>query len=353
MNNKKIVVYPVDEEFLSLLDEIQKTNKTDEFVLVTKSIRKYRDYDNGLFFTENTFFTSGRNIHFDVLWIVDSNEGISFCKILVPLIIKYYKRCKIVVTRRLEDREYQYLEELNLPNVYLYPKFKFDDNITRMVYINTPLIMVAGVLPCTDKLKIGLMLKQKLSGFGYTTTLLGSRIDLRMIGEYYSSDYLFSDCYSDAQKIRMLNQQLYKIQAEKSPDVIIAVIPYSFCIDNEYENNDFGVNTYIFSKGCQPDYLIATMMYDYYDYCMENNVDGVQWIEHICDKKTDAIYISPKKLLYEDSEGYGKICTLSLSDEFSRSDWINNSVRVETAAVDGIVKDIIDKLSCFASGEEY
>ncbi|MDO4788932.1 MAG: hypothetical protein Q4A19_07235 [Johnsonella sp.] len=288
-----------------------------------------------------------------MLWILDSETYVDFKNELLPIInntLMNFK--KVIITKRLLEREYTLLIEYKNDNLYIKPRLTDVGNI--LYDIQIPVIMITGICPTTDKSKIGIDLHEKLSEYGYKTALIGSRGDIVMLRHYYIDDQILDDSIPMKKRIRLANQMLHDIEQKMNPDIIILIIPRDYQIDIDISENNYGERLFLFSRACKPDYLIVSTMYDYHKYCMYESVDGYESIINICSQKIDAINICSRKLLIEESEILDAIECLTLKniDREEMTTYNKKDMIITNGNMSVVADDIIEKLSCYSGAKK-
>lgn len=128
--------------------------------------------------------------------------------------------------------------------------------------IDTPVIVVAGVGPNTDKLAVQLILKQKFQEKGYEAVVISSRRDGDWNGVYGMPGYVFDHSVSEAEKIIKLNHYVKEIESREKPDLFIVGIPGAVLPLDGIDHNEFGILAYEMSFALPCDAAVMCMTYN-------------------------------------------------------------------------------------------
>jgi len=133
-----------------------------------------------------------------------------------------------------------------------------DDTFVR---IETPLILVGGLLVEADVLDVLMCIAARLRSDGMRPLVL-SRHKICEIFDFHSYEYIFRDTSTiESRKILELNKYLIKLIRAEMPDVILAEAPDAVMRFNSLDPNGFGIRTYMFCQAIEPDLLICCIPY--------------------------------------------------------------------------------------------
>ncbi len=91
--------------------------------------------------------------------------------------------------------------------------------------IKTPVIFVMGVGENAHKFEIQLSVRENLFNMGYKVSQVGSRNYCEMFNFHSFPEFMYSNMYSETEKIKLFNNFIKNIENQENPDVIIIGIP--------------------------------------------------------------------------------------------------------------------------------
>ncbi len=344
-----ILIYPYDDGVFPFLKYL---NKNNHYILLTPSWRKITislldSIENYQLVTEKS--ASYDEITFDLCWIVDSDTKCE--EYIIKRILENAKNDdkKVVITRRMSKNEYDIikstikLENLQISDNIMEFKKLYEDTQEYILDINIPIIMVTGIIPSTEKTKIQLLLYEELKERNYKPALFCTNANAFILGEESAPNVFFDGSLNSRKLIKHLNLKIKQIELTKKPDIIIVGVPQSYHIDLKVSQNDFGNMLFCYTKAVRPDFLIATMMYDYYKFNLDEGYDGyLDDVVRLSSCEVDAVCISKRRLLIEESEFINNVQFLTLDSSAEKLDLSKNDLLFFNTFED--VKQIVDKL---------
>ena len=128
---------------------------------------------------------------------------------------------------------------------------------SKLSEINTPIVLVCGLLPDINKFDVQLMVISKLEKLGKKVSFIGSKKYLELIGWHsYPEEYINT---SSADNVYRLNKLIYDINNTECPDIFVMGLPGGVMAYSDSLPNDFGINAYTFFNAIQPDYIILCL----------------------------------------------------------------------------------------------
>lgn len=133
--------------------------------------------------------------------------------------------------------------------------------IKRMNDIETPIIVVGGVLEYTQKFSIQLELKKYLENENYQVAFIGSKNYSELFGGFSFPDFMFQKEY-ERNKILEFHEYVREIDKANQPDVMIIGIPGGLMPYNEKFPGYFGITLYEVMLAIKPDIFILSCLFN-------------------------------------------------------------------------------------------
>lgn len=125
--------------------------------------------------------------------------------------------------------------------------------------IDTPIVMVCGISPMTQKFELELYLRKYFIQHKYVVSQIGSKIASGLFGFCSINPYIFSHDTTEVQKIHTINNMIKKIEENEHPEVIIIGVPGGILPLTSKHHFGYGVYAYeIFNAVC-PDFTILSI----------------------------------------------------------------------------------------------
>lgn len=122
--------------------------------------------------------------------------------------------------------------------------------------IETPVIMVGGILEQADTLELTIQLSNRFTQDGHAVTTIVRNPFGQLFGFHTINHILERSDINENEKIVKMNNYIRAIEFTERPDVIIVEAPDALLRYSDKVSNGFGVYTYILSQAVSPDYLI-------------------------------------------------------------------------------------------------
>ncbi|MBT2290007.1 TIGR04066 family peptide maturation system protein [Paenibacillus albidus] len=275
MNKEKVIIYPVDSEYLPFL---KYSNLFEDTEITGCYAPKGWFYVNKKIQVSNDRVITIQDINeckdistFDALWVVNSNGDIDFETTILPIIQQAAKENKAIrITRSLTNEEYKMCSEVceqygsllsNEEKTYI-----SSDSTPRILNINTPVVFVFGIFEHTDKLDTLLYLHGGAKKAGYRVKTILSRKNETDIRDFISfPDFMYDRRYSDTEKILYFNHFLRRMELDHKPDIILIGLPGEIMPLDDKHNGNFGVIPYLVSNAVHCDYAVLKLFHNFYD----------------------------------------------------------------------------------------
>lgn len=125
--------------------------------------------------------------------------------------------------------------------------------------IEVPIISVMGLLPMTQKFELQLYLRKRFIEKGYKVSQIGSKPAAELFGFHAMPDYMFTNQYTDIQKIIRFNNFVKKIEDEEKPDLIIVGIPDVIIPFSSKHSYSYGLYAFEILNAVQPDFSFVNL----------------------------------------------------------------------------------------------
>lgn len=156
--------------------------------------------------------------------------------------------------------------------------------------INTPVVMVCGISPMTQKFELQIYLRKYFKKHKYSVSQIGSKITSGLFGFCSIAPYIFSCDTTEVRKIHTVNNMIKKIEEDENPDVIIIGVPGGILPLTAKHHFGYGVYAYeIFNAIC-PDFTILSLPNGEYTDEFYDNINKMSKYKFGID--IDAFFIS-------------------------------------------------------------
>ncbi|WP_159081902.1 TIGR04066 family peptide maturation system protein [Paenibacillus sp. CAA11] len=285
MTNERLMIFPVDGEYLPFLkysDLLERkssvacyapkgwfyVNKTisvyDKRTLTVKDISECTDFSE-----------------FDTVWIVNSNGEIDFSSTILPIIEQAAKEKKTIrITRALTAEEYYECSQLCKTYGTLIESQEREpaspDYTPTILRIQTPIVFVFGMFEHTEKLDTILYLHQGIGQAGYKVKTILTRKNETDLDELISfPNFMQAKQYSVTDKIFLFNHFIRRLELEEKPDIMIIGLPGEMMPLDERHNGNFGVFPYIISNAVHCDYAVMKLFHNFYDQSFADQLQEI------------------------------------------------------------------------------
>lgn len=208
---------------------------------------------------------------FDDLIICESNSD--FDDVILPQIISAASNSKnIILSYAINNKLLQKVTNICIKyNVTLTlleynkvntQKLKGKDEI---LSINIPVVFVTSVIENTNKFDIQLCLRDYFINEGFRVSQLGSKQYCELFGFHTIPKFMFTNQYTEKEKIILFNRVCKSIEIQENPDIIIIGVPGSTMVFNNIITNNFGIIPFEISNAVHPDAAIMSITHENYD----------------------------------------------------------------------------------------
>lgn len=267
LEGKKIAVFPYNYEFVSLL-------RSDVFKNVGFELFSPKAWS--LCGKDASYADGGRPIGNNVRWLSGS-ESLSCDVLIIP-------DCQMdnqVLMRTIRlAREFincdksvvcMYHDAMSLPedirkkrnflsyNSLAKPLINIDRSEQKNILceIDTPIVLICGLMPDLNKFDIQLMTVSALKNLGCKVSWIGSKQYMNLLGFHSFSEY---SIYSSGKfDVLAFNRYISDIERLEQPDVIVIGIPGGVMAYSQIITNDFGIESYCVFNAIQPDYVMLCL----------------------------------------------------------------------------------------------
>ncbi len=278
-NKEKVMIYPYDREFSSILrhQQLMRDYEVAGAVApngwgITGKDASYVDGGETLNIIVNNNFENMIN-NCDALILSNSALKLNFKESIYPKIVQAAKKNKkIISTTKFDKKKLKMIEDACKDTGSIFIQYPFNKNYEMCSYadnieiqqIKTPVIFVLGVGENSHKFEIQLSIRENLINMGYKVSQVGSRSYCEMLEFHSFPEFMYSKLYSETQKIKLFNNFIKNIEEQENPDVIIIGIPGTIIRINDIATYDFGVLAFEVSQAVKPDTAILSVLYEGY-----------------------------------------------------------------------------------------
>lgn len=230
--------------------------------------------------------------------------------------VKYVKN--VVLNRDIDEKLYVYLvdicknEKVRLIDVRVQTQLQASDN-NQLKSINTPIIVVAGMGECCNKLEVQMFLKKYLNKLDYNVCVVSSRKNTEIVGVHSFPSFMYGNQMEESKKIIGFNHYIKKLEIEEKPDIILIGIPGSIMPITEKHSEYFGIFAFEVFNAIKSDMLL---------FCIHNNIYTNEYFEELkklCkyryQTEIDAIIVSNYSYDSLSLQTEGNLKYLSFEDE--------------------------------------
>ncbi len=230
--------------------------------------------------------------------------------------VKYVK--SVVLNRDIDEKLYAYVvdicknEKVRLIDVRVQTQLQASDN-NQLKPIYTPIIVVAGMGECCNKLEVQMFLKKYLNTLDYNVCVVSSRKNTEIVGVHSFPSFMYGNQMEESEKIIGFNHYIKKLEIEEKPDIILVGIPGSIMPITEKHSEYFGVFAFEVFNAIKSDMLL---------FCIHNNIYTNEYFEELkklCkyryQTEIDAIIVSNYSYDSLSLQTEGNLKYLSFDDE--------------------------------------
>jgi peptide maturation system protein (TIGR04066 family) len=255
----------------------------------------------------------------DALLLIDTirtNLHINEILEVVKLSAKFVQ--KIILNRDIDEKSYACIEDIcsnekvALIDVRRQTQLRVSDN-KQLKSIYTPVIVVAGMGECCNKLEVQMFIKRYLNKLDYNVCVVSSRKNMEIVGLHSFPTFIYGNQIDESEKIIGFNHYIKELEIEENPDIILIGIPGSIMPISEKHSEFFGVFAFEVFNAIKSDMLL---------FCIHNNIYTNEYFEELkklCKYRyqadIDAIIISNHSYDSLSLQTEGTIKYLSFDDE--------------------------------------
>jgi peptide maturation system protein (TIGR04066 family) len=131
-----------------------------------------------------------------------------------------------------------------------------------LLEISAPVILVGGLVECSDILNVLLCLTNKFVNFGLRPTVVTKQPIGQLFGFHNINNIINSPNLIESIKIRVLNRYLATVVHYETPDVLVVEAPGAVMRFNDIDPNGFGILTYMLAQAIRPDIFVCCVPVD-------------------------------------------------------------------------------------------
>ncbi len=126
-------------------------------------------------------------------------------------------------------------------------------------FIDTPVLIICGVMENLNKLDIQLVLHDYLSNKGYRVSNITSKDCNPFVPFKKYPDFMFDDSIKYEDKVLLFNSYVREIIKKENPHLVVIQIPGGIMPYSKYINNHFGFFANIIFNAVTPDYTCVSL----------------------------------------------------------------------------------------------
>jgi len=142
----------------------------------------------------------------------------------------------------------------------------------RLQPIATPVVAIASLTEFSGKFSLQLKFAQYMREQGYKVSLITSKSYSAFVQEHPVPSFLFSNSFSELDKIFMFNGYVKYIQDTENPDLIVISIPGGLLPVNSADSSWFGITAYEITRAVTPD---ASFLVSYFENFELSHIDEI------------------------------------------------------------------------------
>lgn len=125
--------------------------------------------------------------------------------------------------------------------------------------INTPIVAICGLSPMTQKFDLQLYFRDYFMKDGYKVSQIGTRDMGYLFGFHSWGDALYTNCFSETEKIAKINQFVKDIELVENPDIFIIGIPDALIPYTQKHTFRYGIPAFEILNAITPDYMVMSL----------------------------------------------------------------------------------------------
>lgn len=283
----KTLIYPFDRQFLPLIRHQAYPSELEIEYCVAPNGWGFSNKDIGIFDLGEPV---GKRATSDFDGSLEQCEAVIICKwdkflrrdIVYDKLIKSANAGKHIyccIDLNLEEYEYVYSLVNEHSKTFTYYNTNLDSQDQEILagysdsilQIDTPVIMVFGIMEQVSKFDTQLALRQYLKDLGYSVSVVSSRTYGAIAGFHPTPFFLLETDIPEAKKVSMLNGFIKNIELNEKPDLIIIGVPGGILPIDDKISNGFGITGFEVTQAVTPDVAIVNIPHEQYaaDYFQE------------------------------------------------------------------------------------
>lgn len=268
-------VYPFDTHFLPIIRHNLLPKELEIISLVSPKGWGYSGRDAGTIdygAPLNYIISSNFDESLDrskALFITESDKEIDKHKFIFPKIFDAFNKGKnIYCSCKLNTEELIIIREIakQTNSNFTYYCNNFDEykkekqalnNKVEHKNLDTPVIMVFGLIEQVSKFDIQIGLTSFLRKLGYKVSLLSSRSYGTAINEHSVPSFLFDKTVNEFEKIILFNNYVKDLERKEQPDIFVIGVPGGLLPINNRVLNYYGITAHEMTLAISPDVSIV------------------------------------------------------------------------------------------------
>jgi len=260
MNNKRIAMFPIDEDFLSL------TNKQHiQIGRECHSISYYITLEGWNIENKEIQLHTFEKFNFeiiDTLVLINSFRKLEDEVIQKIVSVAAENEIKILCARDDIDINTEVLKRECLEKNVAYEFVSEEVSIVENRLINNieiPIVTISGVGPYVGKFVVGLYLRNSFEDAGYKTLFISPRRGGKIFGTHIFPEYMYNKNLDYTTKIYEFNSYVNSLVKEEKPDIVLIGVPGEMMELSERHQMNFGIMASIVFNAIKPDVSILNM----------------------------------------------------------------------------------------------
>mgnify|MGYP000004877619 FL=1 len=343
---KKIVVFPINREYLKLLSVKLRILKKYNLVGITVAGEKISGCKTDNIKISNDFYSELKDA--DILWILDTIDYIDFDKVILPRVQSAIKSGVEVYASHNIINEMNKIFSSEKLHSYDYKEIMLDIMDEYCLKIDTPIVCIAGIGDLYEQFYIELNYRREILNKEIKMFQLGSRRESKLFGFEPIPNFVFDNQTSVKDKIIMFNHYLKQIEIEYTPELIVIGIPGSLITLEEGIKSDYGIIASILTATINIDYSIIQIPYGLYPLDAMEKLSKVLGIKY--GLYGDCYIVSNKMIALNESREEHEIRYIKLPENLEEMK--GNSVKamyIYEDFAESLVMDSITKLENYSS----
>lgn len=151
-----------------------------------------------------------------------------------------------------------YCKDSLIPAISLFDKERYK-------YIDTPVVLIGGLVAEADTFEVLLRLTARLRADGWCVTGITRHPIGTLFGFHTINHILDNMTMTGEAKILAINQLIRRLELTERPSIILIEAPDAVLKYSNYAPNGFGICTYMLCQAVQPDYFVCCVPCEFTD----------------------------------------------------------------------------------------